>query len=147
MYSRSTVHSGNSLILFYPNGDNTLSPVPGQITDIIRIGRTTELRVQRQLIVNRNTPNPFEKYPHFPASLYHASLDFRTETVQLNWITAHYARYPWSDNEVVVLSLSRVSSFVFDLKFVMIIVRSEICTVSVNSYWNASGGQLARRIS
>ncbi len=108
MYSKSTVHLGNSLILFHPNGDNTSSPVPGQITDIIQAGRTIELRVQRQL-VNSYTPNPFEEYPHFPARLYRASLDFRPETVKLDWIAAHYARCPWSEDDVVVLSLSRVS--------------------------------------
>ncbi|KLO04001.1 hypothetical protein SCHPADRAFT_948089 [Schizopora paradoxa] len=110
-YSKSSAHVGNSLVLFYPNGDLSQVPVPGQISDIAWTGSTTELRVRRQspIIHEADVPDPFDSYPHLNARLYRNELESDSEIIRLDWVTAHYARYQWSASEVAVLSLSRVN--------------------------------------
>lgn len=109
MYSKFAVHVGNSLILFHPNGNKALVPIPGEIHDVIWTGSSTELRVRRQVILKQPRQDPFEAYPHFKARLYCDMVEPYSETIQLSWIAAHYARCRWSESEVAVLSLSRVS--------------------------------------
>lgn len=113
MYSRSSTHVGNSLILFFPSGNKSSVPVPGSITNIRRRGNQYFIDVRRQCPLPPGTFDPFEEYKDFPAALYSASLTQAVETIELDWIAAHYARYPWTENEAVVLSLSRVSCSIF----------------------------------
>ena len=48
IYSQSSTHLGNSLILFYPRGDCSSSLVPGSIKYIYRDGESFIFAVQRQ---------------------------------------------------------------------------------------------------
>ena len=110
-YCRSSTHIGNSLILFYPSGNYTLSPVPGSIKYIYESNRSWHFAVQRQrpLLASRViTADPFTIYPHFPAKLYSSILEDRLESVQVGWVTSHYAQWAISSEQVVVLSLCRV---------------------------------------
>lgn len=109
MYSRSSTHTGNSLVLFHPKGNNNLPPIPASIESIRQTGSIYELFVRRQKPA-LGTPDPFQKYAHFPARLYSVELDYNVERIDLEWVSAHYARYPWDDRFVAVVSLSKVLS-------------------------------------
>lgn len=58
-YSWSSTHLGNSLILFYPNGDFTVKPVPASITYIYHERNSIRLAVQRQNRLPSTFPDPF----------------------------------------------------------------------------------------
>ena len=119
IYSRSSTHLGNSLILFYPRGDFSLSPVPGSIKYIYRDGESFLLAVQRQrpLSGNLKVVDSFSAYPHFPAKVYSSDLEDMLEIVKCSWVSSHYARWALSRNAVVVLSLSKVRSHKSLLKY------------------------------
>lgn len=109
VFSRSSTHMGNSLIYFYPSGSKSLSPVPGSITYIYHTDDTPiTYTVRRQLPTPPFTLDPFQAYPNFPAKLYSSALSENLETVRLEWVVAHYARWRLNPSEVVVVSLSRV---------------------------------------
>ncbi len=98
-------------MLFRPNGDTIMSPIPAVIHEIeSREGEVI-------LTIRRHAPatdfrNPFATFAHFPAKLYSANLLSASEKIPLSWIHCHFARYKWSeDHVVVVLSLSRVSCY------------------------------------
>ena len=60
VYSRCSTHIGNSLVMFYPGGDRSLSPVPGSIQHIVTY--TTQdvvYVVQRQGLT---TPDQHDRY-------------------------------------------------------------------------------------
>jgi len=110
-YCWSSTHIGNSLILFYLSGNYALSPVPGSIKYIYESNRSWHFAVQWQwpLLASRViTADPFTIYPHFPAKLYSSILEDRLESVQVGWVTSHYAQWAISSEQVVVLSLCRV---------------------------------------
>jgi hypothetical protein len=109
MYASSSTHVGNSLVYFYPNGDTTLSPVPGSIKYIYGLHGRLEFAVQRQLPIHNSSLDPFRHYPHFPARLYSSSLSAQLEIVHVDWVMCHFARYRITSSHAVVLSLSKVS--------------------------------------
>jgi hypothetical protein len=109
VYSSSQTHLGNSLIQFYPEGDKTRSLVPGSIKYIYSAdGRHYSLAVQRQLPIETLEVDPFNQYPYFPAQTYSTQLSTALEHVCTDWIFGHYARWDFSSDRAVVLSLSRV---------------------------------------
>ena len=111
MYSTQTVHQGNSLIYFYPNGIWSSSPIPGSIKYIFtQGGRKPTFAVRRQLprLPEDGSVDPFSKYPHFPAKLYCSQLSDILEEVKVDWIMCHYARWEMSSEHAVVLALSKV---------------------------------------
>ena len=108
VYSRATTHLGNSLVLFYPQGNHSSPPVPGSIKYIYELDGTITLAIRRQCTLGGHDTNPFAAYPHFPASTYLSALSETLEAVEMTWVHAHYARWAVSDDHVVVLSLSRV---------------------------------------
>ncbi len=108
MYSTAKTHEGNSLVQFYPRGDRTLSPIPASIKHIYRDKKKTYLAVQCQLPADNTVVDPFALYPYFPAKLYSSQLSPTLELVQLDWIFSHYARWNFSRDHSVVLSLNRV---------------------------------------
>jgi hypothetical protein len=55
-------------------------------------------------------PDPFQLYPHFPAKLYSSQLDTKLESIKVDWVVTHFARWTPSPDLAVVLSLSRVST-------------------------------------
>jgi hypothetical protein len=109
MYSRSSTHLGNSLVMYYPAGDLNEAPVPGCIKYIVvQPGEDPVFAVQRQLSAPDNTTDPFSIYPHFPAKVYSNSLSPTLEIVRPGCIMSHYARWAFSPELAVVLCLSRV---------------------------------------
>jgi hypothetical protein len=109
VYTRSETHEGNSLVLFYPNGNRSQAPVPGCIKYIYSLdGDRYSFAIQRQLPVN-NHPDAYACYPHFPAKVYSTKISQLVEIVQGDWIFAHYARWKYCPEYAVVLSLNRVS--------------------------------------
>lgn len=116
-YSSSKTHLGNSLVQFYPGGDRALSPIPGSIKYIYREGKTMYLAVQRQLPSDNLVVDPFAQYPHFPAKVYSSRLSQNLERVHLDWVFSHYARWNFTADSAVVLSLNRVRDpLVYDCK-------------------------------
>lgn len=110
-YSRSSTHVGNSLILFYPNGNRLSAPVPGSIKYIYQAEDSFHFAVQRQRLIHGRSSiaDAFSAYPHFPAKVYSSNLENMLETVRCSWVYSHYARWAVSEDAVVVLTLSKVS--------------------------------------
>ncbi|KAI9568424.1 hypothetical protein HD554DRAFT_2005407, partial [Boletus coccyginus] len=107
VYSWASTHLGNSLVSFYPCSNCSSPLVPGSIKYIYELDGVLTLAIQRQGMVPRgnNTVDMFVAYPHFPAKTYSSTLSETLEAVTTSWIHAHYARWPISDDLVVVLSL------------------------------------------
>ena len=112
VYSHSSAHFGNSLIMFYSSGNHMSSPVPGSITYIYEEAGSLAFAVQRQCTVpdDRNNADVFAAYPHFPAKLYSSMFSKTLESVQIGWIVGHYAWWVLEEGIAVVLSLSRVGT-------------------------------------
>jgi hypothetical protein len=106
IYTRSSTHVRNSPIYFYADGDKTSRPTPGCIKYIFELNGTTSFAVQRQLPMRDGSMDPFRHYPHFAASLYSAELSLKLEIVHVDWVMCHFARWPMSIKQVVVLLLS-----------------------------------------
>lgn len=105
-YTTSSIHRGNCLICFYPNGDRTAPPIPASIQFMWDHGQTTRLAVQRYQPLDAGVVDPFSLYPHFHAQLYSSKLD-ELELVEVDWVQCHFARYDLEET-AVVLSLHRV---------------------------------------
>ncbi|KAG2069475.1 hypothetical protein BDR04DRAFT_1128869 [Suillus decipiens] len=109
IYSRASMHMGNSQILFYPSGDRSLTPVPTRIKYIYGT-LTGEMlfAVQRHLPldIHNHTINPFLMYPGFPAKLYSTNFQSHLEKVKMGWVVSHFAQWAVSDRHAVILSLS-----------------------------------------
>ena len=107
-YARSSTHVGNSLIMYYPNGAVAQGPVAGSIKYIYSQASGIRFAVQRQLLPPVATPNPYRRYPHFPAQIFSTALSENLEEVKLTWILGHYARWAVSEDLCVGLMLQRV---------------------------------------
>jgi hypothetical protein len=105
IYSRSSTHLGNSLITFYQDGNKNSPLIPSQIEYIITQGTTTFFIVKQHLQLH-GMLDPFRHYPHLPIKLYSAMLSDHFDIVEVGWVHGHFARYPFSEDQVVVLSLS-----------------------------------------
>lgn len=115
IYARSTTHKGNSQVFFYPNGDKKLAPVAGIIQYIYSESaksNITFLAVQRALPADASTIDPFAKYMHWPARLYKSRFDHPCERIQSSWIAGHFARWDYTSDHMVVVSLNRVSALI-----------------------------------
>ncbi|OAX34555.1 hypothetical protein K503DRAFT_698508 [Rhizopogon vinicolor AM-OR11-026] len=116
IYSRASTHTGNSQVLFYPQGNRLLFPVPGSIQHIYATpAGELVLAVHRHLPLDRHDHHdhiidPFAVYPDFPAKLYSSSLSSHLENVKVSWVTSHFAQWEISSDHAVILSLSRVST-------------------------------------
>ena len=106
MLATSKTHIRNSLVQFYPQG-NQLMLIPGSIKYIYQESSRFVLVIQWQL-PSDNVSGPYSIYPHFPTKLYSSSLSQELEHVEPDWIYAHYARWKVSCTQSVVLSLSHV---------------------------------------
>jgi hypothetical protein len=113
VYSRSSAHFGNFLVMFYPSGNHMSSPVPGSIKYIYEEAGSLIFAVRRQctLPADGNNADAYATYPHFPAKLYSSAFSETLESVQIGWIVGHYARWMLEEDIVVVLSLSQVGTF------------------------------------
>jgi hypothetical protein len=108
VYTRSSTHLGNSLILFHPKG-LICDPTPGMIQHIIHTVEGEFFAVQRYLDLPADCIDPFKPYPYIPAKLYRSQLA-DLELVRVDWVVSHFARWVTASEHVVVLSLSKVSS-------------------------------------
>lgn len=109
IFSKESTHIGNSLVLYHPNGDKKLSLVPASIQDIVETAGMVTVSIRRQAPATISpAADPFSPYPHFPAKLYSRNLEITVEQIPLDWILCHFARFSWSEEHAVVLSLSRV---------------------------------------
>ena len=108
VYAHSSTHLGNSLIQFYARG-NVHSPlISGCIKYIFNLSGKMVFAIQRQLLAPTGTVDPFDQYPHFPAALHALGLAEELEIIDVGWVVCHYARWQYSSNLVMVLSLLRV---------------------------------------
>ena len=109
VYSRSSIHLGNSLVVYWAGGRvvSDLYSV-GSIKYIYDHLGSVKLAVQRQMEAPPGTVDPFRPYADFGARLYSTALQEELEEVQMTWIIGHYARWEISSNLCVVLPLLRV---------------------------------------
>jgi hypothetical protein len=108
VYCRSSLHVGNSLIMFYPKGNRAKKLVPGCIKYIIDEPSRQQFAVNRQMPAPSGTIDPFRPYTHFPAEIFSTKLSPDLELVEPEWVETHYARWCMDSQRAVVLNLSRV---------------------------------------
>lgn len=130
VYARADTHAGNSLIFYYPSLHS--SPVAGSIQYIfLRDGRYY-FAVRQQAPLLHQAPDPFSKYPDFPAKLYSSALSTTLEEVSISSVIGHYARFNFG-GLAVVLKLSRVRICQGCLMHLPYIFRRSECTSSI--FW------------
>ena len=105
VYSRLSTHIGNSLIVYYPKGDASSSPVYGSIQYIFSVDKEVRFAVHchRPAVVSFD---PFALYPHFPAKLCSSTMT-ELVVVDIDWVITHFVRWPFTGDYVVVLPLYR----------------------------------------
>jgi hypothetical protein len=107
-FSKASVHYGNSLILYYPSIDSTVSTA-GSIQKIQTCGNTVRFHVRRQAPLPAGSYDPFARYPALGAKTYaRQMLDGIEDIVGASSIICHVARWEFSSDRCVVLSLSKV---------------------------------------
>ncbi|KAG6370130.1 hypothetical protein JVT61DRAFT_12430 [Boletus reticuloceps] len=106
VYSRSSTHLGNSLILFYPTDSS--HPIPGCIKYIFEDGGCVWFAVHCHPPARESTIDPYRHYPYFPARLYAADLSNEIELVSPSQVLSHIVRWRFSEESVVVLALTMV---------------------------------------
>lgn len=109
IYTRDSTHVGNSLILYYPDGLRNVQPIPGTIKYIFETERGVCFAMQHHLPSDSHS-DPFRHYPHFPARLFSSALTQHLTIVMPEWVVSHFARWNFSAQHIVVVSLSRVRS-------------------------------------
>jgi hypothetical protein len=115
-FCRSSTHVGNSLVLFYPDGNLSATPVAGSIEYIVAKPNDDIVYVVcPQLPAPPGTLDPFRFYPHFSAKIYSPKLSEQRQVIRPDWVISHYARWNMDKDRAVVLTLSRVSLFVIPL--------------------------------
>ncbi|KAG2745384.1 hypothetical protein P692DRAFT_20743949, partial [Suillus brevipes Sb2] len=107
MYARESTHMGNSLILFYPDGIMH-TQIPGTIKYIFRTEHGVGFAVWRHHPLLSSHPDPFRHYPHFPAQLHSSTLADHLEVVMPEWVVSHFARWKFSPQHIIAVSLCRV---------------------------------------
>ena len=108
-YSRSSTHLGNSLIQFYPNGDQRQLPVVGEIEKIEIEGGKINFVVHRQQPAEIGRIDPFGHYPHLTMKLYSTDLAPEAEQVSIECVLGHIARCTLNLKDAVILLLNKVS--------------------------------------
>jgi hypothetical protein len=112
IYTRDSTHVGNSLILYYHGGIRNVPPTPGIIKYIFEMERVVGFAVRRYLPLHSHL-DPFRHYPYFPARLYSTVLVDHLETVKPEWVVSHFARWNFSPQHIVAVSLCRVCPSLF----------------------------------
>lgn len=111
IYARRTAHHGNSLVLFYPGGQTKMQPAPGSIEHIYSdpVDGGVRFAVRRFLPIQVNGPDPYTQWDDFPAKLWSSDQSTELEAVEVDSVRAHFACYPLSEDQIVVLDLCKVS--------------------------------------
>jgi len=92
VYSCCSTHVGNSLIMFYLQGNRSIPPSPGFIQEIVVYSNHDIIYVVKyQVLAGPGLNDPFAEYPHFPAELYCNLLSPKSEIVCPDWVLSHYA--------------------------------------------------------
>ena len=129
VYSQVTTHLGNSLVLFYPQGNHSSLPVPGSIKHIYKLNRTTTLAIQWQHTLGGNNTDldPFTAYPHFPASTYSSALSETLKVVEMTWVHAHYVLNSVPSNELGwnALALTKWLGLGLPLRAMVVVVEQD----------------------
>ncbi|KIK17112.1 hypothetical protein PISMIDRAFT_112120, partial [Pisolithus microcarpus 441] len=86
-----STHLGNSLILYYPNGNRASPAIPGCIIYIYEHNHFLHFAVWRQCVLPTSMSDPYAAYPHFPAKMYLSALSKRLEHVETSWVVSYYA--------------------------------------------------------
>lgn len=107
-FSRATTHLGNSLICYYPS-QTASAPVAGSIQKITVNNSDVWLTVKRQAPASSDAYDPFIRYPSFPAQIYSSSMLDHEDRIPITSILCHVARFEFSLNRAVILTLSRAS--------------------------------------
>ena len=110
IYARAETHVGNSLVLFYPQGDRMSSAIPGSIQYIYEVDGQLRFAVRRYSPPTLEGRDQFAQYPDFPARTWSTRGTGALEEVEVSWVFCHFAQYNISDAHVVVLALSQVSN-------------------------------------
>ncbi|PIL30483.1 hypothetical protein GSI_07182 [Ganoderma sinense ZZ0214-1] len=106
VYARASTHKGNSLVLFYPDGNIDSPPIPGCIQHIFSVGGKTSFAIQRYRKSASNNLDPFARWPEFRAQTWSTTQGSHSlEIVQISWIHAHFAQLSIGQDKVVVLDL------------------------------------------
>lgn len=109
IYARASTHLGNSLVLFYPQGDPDSAPIPGSIKEIYSIGGKTSFAVCRYHKPALMDTDPFSQWPEFPAQIWSTKGDNQLlERVDVLWVHSHFAQLSISNENVVVLDLIQI---------------------------------------
>ena len=91
-FCRSSTHVGNSLVLFYPGGNHSETPIPGSIEYIVAKPNNDIVYVVRlQLPAPPGALDPFRFYLHFPAKIYSSELSKQRLVIRPAWMTSHYS--------------------------------------------------------
>ncbi|KAG1775987.1 hypothetical protein EV702DRAFT_920007, partial [Suillus placidus] len=107
IYTRDSTHVGNSLILYYHGGIRNVPPTPGIIKYIFEMERVVGFAIRRYLPLHSHL-DPFRHYPYFPARLHSTVLIDHLEIVKPEWVVSHFARWKFSPQHIVAVSLCRV---------------------------------------
>ncbi|KAG1866853.1 hypothetical protein F4604DRAFT_1585320 [Suillus subluteus] len=104
IYTRESTHMGNSLILYYP--DSVMhTQIPGTIKYIFRTKHGVGFTVRHYLPLHSSYPDPFRRYPHFPAQLHSLALADHLEVVMPEWVVSHIAQWSFSPQHIIAVSL------------------------------------------
>jgi hypothetical protein len=107
-YSRATTHIGNSLILYLDPGSG--KSYAGSIEEIVVGSERTEFKVRPQAPLPPGKNDPFKAFPYFPAETYSSKMMDEVVSVEPHCIIGHCACFEFSDEQAVILTLSRVFS-------------------------------------
>jgi hypothetical protein len=107
-YTCAITHEGNSGIMFHPNGDTSLPPVPGVIERIQHAAGEYKFTVRRYLRADlQGAADPFSRWSYFKARLWSSVLAQDAEVIPFGGLSSHAIRYETDDNLMVVLPVSR----------------------------------------
>lgn len=94
MYCQASTHTGNSLIIYSPAGDERNEPVYASIQHICRRDADENwkfvVKHQRQVQVEAD---PYMEWPDFKGKLFSSSLDPELHVVEEKWVRARYVRW------------------------------------------------------
>jgi hypothetical protein len=117
IYARAHTHLGNSHVLFRPGGRSSVTPVPAKIRYIYmdEHEQVTRFAVQRYHASRLPGLDLFAQWLDFPARLWSTHTN-DLESIQIEWVSSHFASWKFTEDLHVVLSLDRVSAFAPEIR-------------------------------
>ncbi|CAK5269520.1 unnamed protein product [Mycena citricolor] len=104
-FARARTHLGNSLVMYYPPSSRKM--IAGSIQKIVQRGEQVVFEIRRQTPLAHGMHDPFASYrPFFPAHTYSSSMSDIIDTVPIDDVISHCARFNFSNNRCVILNLS-----------------------------------------